>query len=86
MTPTQSIVTTIMSGEDSPIRRRRSPPRLIDRARSNGELSGQLQGALVTTVLIIFLLLHVLAGAVMQRAGAGDGPPSTQDLSPQPYD
>lgn len=53
---------------------------------SRRELSRQLQETLIATVLIIFFLLHVLAGAVLQRAGAVDGPSSKRDLTLQPYD
>jgi hypothetical protein len=44
------------------------------------------QATLVTALLVIFLLLHVLAGAVLQRASAPDRSPSTQDLTLKPYD
>jgi hypothetical protein len=44
------------------------------------------QATLVAALLVIFLLLHVLAGSVLQRAGAPDRSPSTQDLTLKPYD
>lgn len=48
--------------------------------------SAMAQATLVAALLVIFLLLHVLAGAVLQRAGAPDRSPSTQDLTLKPYD
>lgn len=48
--------------------------------------SVRTQATLVTALLVIFLLLHILAGAVLQRAGAPDRSPSTQDLPLKRYD
>lgn len=48
--------------------------------------SAMAQATLVAALLVMFLLLHVLAGAVLQRAGAPDRSPSTQDLTLKPYD
>jgi hypothetical protein len=59
---------------------------LTNETPSRRKLSTKPQEMLVATILIIFLLLHVLAGAVLQRAGPMDGPPSKQDLMLQPYD
>jgi len=41
---------------------------------------------LLVTILAGFLLLHVLAGAILQRAGMGDGAPSEPDARSQLYD
>jgi hypothetical protein len=59
---------------------------LTNKAPSRRKLSMKLQETLVATILIVFLLLHVTAGAVLKRAGAVDGPSLKQDLTSQPYD
>jgi hypothetical protein len=41
---------------------------------------------LVVTTLIVFLLLHLFAAAVLQRASAGDDRSSKQDKTFQLYD
>ena len=48
--------------------------------------SAMAQATLVAALLVIFLLLHVLADAVVQRAGAPDRSRSTQDRTLKPYD
>jgi cell division protein FtsL len=49
------------------------------------QLPALTEKALVTTLLIAFLLLHIFAVAVLQRAHAGDGA-LEQDLSSKLYD
>lgn len=44
------------------------------------------QAILVAALLALFLLLHVLGGAVLQRTGAPDRSPSTPDLTLKSYD
>jgi len=41
---------------------------------------------LVAAILILFLLLHVIAGAVLQHAGAADGELSERGVTLQLYD
>ena len=48
--------------------------------------SAMAQATLVAALLVIFLLLHVLGDAVVQRAGVSDRSPSTQDLTLKLYD
>ncbi len=48
--------------------------------------SAMAQATLVAAMLVIFLLLHVLADAVVQRAAVSDRSRSTQDLTLKPYD
>jgi hypothetical protein len=48
--------------------------------------SAMAQAALLAALLIMFLLLHVLAGTVLRRAGAPDRSPTIQDLTLKPYD
>jgi hypothetical protein len=64
----------------------RSVGMLKDEAPPQCKLSMSLQEALLTATLIIFLVLHVLAGALLQRADAAKGPSPKQDLMLQPYD
>lgn len=59
-------------------------------ALSQRKLSMQLlaptEKALIAAILIVFLLLHILAGAVLRRADAGDGVTLEQDFGFQLYD
>jgi hypothetical protein len=48
--------------------------------------SAMAQATLVAALLVMFLLLHVLGDAVVQRAGVSDRSSSTQDLTLKPYD
>jgi hypothetical protein len=41
---------------------------------------------LITTIAIVFLVLHVLAGHVVQRAAADPVAPARQDARPSSYD
>ena len=41
---------------------------------------------LLTIILAAFLLLHVLAGTIVQRVGTGDGASSEPDVRSQLYD
>jgi hypothetical protein len=59
---------------------------LTNETSSRRKLSMRLQRALVATILVGFLLLHVLAGAVLQRTGTVDEPPIKQGLTFKPYD
>ena len=59
---------------------------LKDEAPPRRRLPVSLQGALLAVTLIIFLLLHVLAAALLLGAGAANGPASSQDLTLQHFD
>ena len=50
------------------------------------KLPATVQATLIAALLIIFLFLHVLAGAVLQRAGAPDGTHSKERTTLRPYD
>jgi hypothetical protein len=41
---------------------------------------------LIATVAIVFLVLHVLAGTIVQRAAAGAAAPAPQEARSSPYD
>ena len=41
---------------------------------------------LIATVAIVFLVLHVLAGTIVQRAAAGATAPAPQEALSSPYD
>jgi len=58
----------------------------VVRRKSSAQVPLLTEQALLATILILFLLLHVMAGAMMQRAGATDRAPSTHDIAAQLYD
>lgn len=55
-------------------------------ARRRRRFAMSLQAALLAAALIMFLLLHFLADAVVQRAVATDGSSSGPDSTRQRYD
>ena len=54
------------------------------RRRSSVQLPAVTEKLLITIILLLFVLLHALAGAILQRAvvsdGAGAEPPATLQL------
>jgi hypothetical protein len=49
------------------------------RRKSSVHVPVLTEKVLVTTILVLFLLLHGLAGAIMQRAGGADRAPPERD-------
>jgi len=66
---------TIMLTDEAPSRR-----------KSSVQLPARTEEMLVAAILILFLLLHVIAGAVLQHAGAADGELSERGVTLQLYD
>jgi hypothetical protein len=54
--------------------------------RPSVRVPGLTETMLLVMILAAFLLLHILAGMIVQRAGTGDDAPSQPDVRSQLYD
>ena len=51
------------------------------RARSAAQFPALSEGALIATIAVAFLLLHILAAAMLQRTPAGANAPPPQEAT-----
>ena len=57
----------------------KGPPQA--RARSAAQFPALSEGALIATIAVAFLLLHILAAAMLQRTPAGANAPPPQEAT-----
>jgi len=58
----------------------------LSRTKSSTQAPILTEAARLATILILFLVLHVVAGTILQRADAADGAFSEPEATSQYYD